>query len=107
MRAASTSRSRAARTSRPPLPATSGSRAGWYGTRDTPGNTGFGSDVTRSHEVAAAGDTGYPVGGAVVQTIEGYATELYGQLRWFTLDRDEAPGVEDVVVGTLGTRVKF
>lgn len=82
-------------------------KAGWYGTLNTLGNTGFGVDLTRSHEVAAAGDTGYSVGGAVVQTIEGYATELYSQLRWFTLDRDEAPSVEDIVVGTLGTRVKF
>jgi hypothetical protein len=82
-------------------------KGGWYGTLNTLGNTGFGIDATRSHEVAAAGDTGYSVGGAVVQTIEGYGTELYGQARWFTLDRDEAPSVEDVVVGTIGTRVKF
>jgi hypothetical protein len=82
-------------------------KGGWYGTLNTLGNTGFGIDFTRSHEVAEAGDTGYSVGGAVVQTIEGYGTELYGQVRWFTLDREEAPSVEDVLVGTLGTRVKF
>jgi hypothetical protein len=43
----------------------------------------------------------------VVQTIEGYGTELYSQLRWYTLDRGDAPSVDDIIVGTLGTRVKF
>ena len=47
------------------------------------------------------------MGAAVVQTIEGYGTELYSQVRWYTLDRDDAPNVDDIVVGTLGTRVKF
>jgi predicted porin len=82
-------------------------KGGWYGTLNTLGNTGFGIDFTRSHEIAAAGDTGYSVGGAVVQTIEGYGTELYSQVRWYTLDRDDAPSVDDIVVGTVGSRVKF
>jgi hypothetical protein len=82
-------------------------KGGWYGTLNTLGNTGFGIDLTRGEDVSAPGDTGYSVGGAVVQTIEGYGTELYGQMRWYTLDRDDAPSVEDIVVGTLGTRVKF
>ena len=60
--------------------------------------------ATRS---STAGDTGYSVGGAIVQTIEGYGTELYSQVRWYSLDRDDAPSVDDIVVGTLGTRVKF
>jgi hypothetical protein len=82
-------------------------KLGWYGTLNRLGNTGFGLDFTRGHDVSADGDTGYSVGGAVVQTIEGYGTELYSQVRWFTLDRDDAPNVDDIVVGTLGTRVKF
>jgi hypothetical protein len=82
-------------------------KLGWYGTLNRLGNTGFGVDFTRGHDVSADGDTGYSVGGAVVQTIEGYGTELYSQVRWFTLDRDDAPNVDDIVVGTLGTRVKF
>jgi hypothetical protein len=82
-------------------------KGGWYGTLNTLGNTGFGIDLTRSHEIATAGDTGYSVGGAIVQTIEGYGTELYSQVRWYSLDRDEAPSVDDIVVGTVGTRVKF
>jgi hypothetical protein len=82
-------------------------KLGWYGTLNTLGNTGLGVDFTRGHDVAAPGDTGYSVGGAVVQTIDGYGTELYSQLRWYTLDRDDAPGVDDIVVGTVGSRVKF
>jgi hypothetical protein len=82
-------------------------KLGWYGTMNRLGNTGLGVDFTRGHDVAAPGDTGYSVGGAVVQTIEGYGTELYSQLRWYTLDRDDAPSVDDIVVGTVGSRVKF
>jgi hypothetical protein len=82
-------------------------KGGWYGTLNTLGNTGFGIDLTRSHEIVTAGDTGYSVGGAIVQTIEGYGTELYSQVRWYSLDRDDAPSVDDIVVGTVGTRVKF
>jgi hypothetical protein len=37
----------------------------------------------------------------------GYGIELYSQVRWYTLDRADAPSVDDIVVGTLGTRVKF
>jgi hypothetical protein len=82
-------------------------KLGWYGTLNTLGNTGLGIDFTRGHDVSAPGDTGYSVGGAIVQTIEGYGTELYSQVRWYTLDRDDAPSVDDIVVGTVGSRVKF
>lgn len=82
-------------------------KGGWYGTLNTLGNTGVGIDFTRGHDVAAPGDIGYSVGGAVVQTVAGYGTELYSQVRWYTLDRGNAPSVDDIVVGTVGTRVKF
>ena len=81
-------------------------KLGWYGTLNTLGNTGLGIDFTRGNDVAADGVTGYSVGGAVVQTIEGYGTELYSQVRWYTLD-DNDPSVDDITVGTIGTRVKF
>jgi hypothetical protein len=81
-------------------------KLGWYATLNTLGNTGFGVDFTRGHDVSAPGDDGYSVGGAVVQTIEDYGTELYSQVRWYTLDGND-PSVDDIVVGTVGTRVKF
>jgi hypothetical protein len=82
-------------------------KGGWYSKLNVIGDTGFGVDLTRSHDVSTAGDTGYSIGGAVVQKVEGYGTELYSQVRWYSLDRDDAPSVDDIVVGTLGTRVKF
>jgi amino acid transporter len=82
-------------------------KLGWYGTLNALGNTGFGIDFTRGNDVSAPGDTGYSVGGAVVQTIDGYGTELYSQVRWYTLDRDDAPSVDDILVGMVGSRVKF
>jgi hypothetical protein len=36
-----------------------------------------------------------------------YGIALYSRVRWDTLDRADAPSVDDIVVGTLGTRVKF
>jgi predicted porin len=82
-------------------------KGGWYATLNRLGNTGFGIDFTRGHDVSADGDTGYSVGGAAVQTIEGYGTEIYTQVRWYSLDRNDAPSVDDIVVGTVGSRVKF
>jgi hypothetical protein len=52
-------------------------------------------------------DEGYSVGGAVVQQIEDFGTELYVQYRLYSLDRDGAPSVQDINVGTIGMRVKF
>ena len=57
--------------------------------------------------MAAAGDKGYSVGGAVVQAFEKYATELYLQYRVFSLDRTAGVPVSDISVGTFGARVKF
>lgn len=82
-------------------------KGGWYATLNRLGNTGFGIDFTRGHDVAAPGDLGYSVGGAVVQTVKDYGTELYSQVRWYSLDRKDAPSVDDIVVGTVGARVKF
>ena len=82
-------------------------KLGWFGTMNTLGNTGVGVDFTRGNDVSAPGDTGYSVGGAVVQTIAGFGTELYSQVRWYSLDRDDAASVDDIVVGTFGSRVKF
>ena len=75
-------------------------KLGWYGTLNTLGNTGL-RRLHPGHDVSADGDDGYSVGGAVVQTIEGYGTELYSQVRWYTLDGND-PSVDDIVVGTLG-----
>ena len=43
----------------------------------------------------------------MIQLIEQYGVVLYSQLRWFNLDRDQGPSVDDIVVGTVGTRIEF
>jgi hypothetical protein len=42
-----------------------------------------------------------------VQQFEDFGTELYLGYRLYSLDRDVAPSVEDMNVGTVGARVKF
>ncbi len=71
------------------------------------GPTGFGVDYTYSQDVSADGDEGMSVGLAAIQLIEDYGTELYAQVRIYDLDRDNANSVDDIVVGTVGTRIKF
>lgn len=82
-------------------------KLGWLANLTGLGSTAFGVDYTDSREMAAAGDKGYSVGGAVVQAFEKYATELYLQYRVFSLDRTAGVPVSDISVGTFGARVKF
>ena len=80
-------------------------KLGWQHAFFDVGDTRFGVDFTRGTDLPDDGDEGYSVGGAVVQAFSEFGAELYGQLRWFTLDSDE--DLDDITVGTLGTRVKF
>lgn len=82
-------------------------KLGWDTSLVSLGKTGFGIDIDRSKDVSSPGDEGYSVGLAAVQQIENYGTEFYTQLRWFTLDSHQGPHLDDLVVGTFGTRVKF
>jgi len=82
-------------------------KLGWL-TRFFPvGQTAFAIDYTRSVNLPTGRDKGYSVGGAAVQQLEDYGTELYMQYRVYSLDRDVEPSVEDMYVGTIGARVKF
>jgi len=71
------------------------------------GATGFGIDATYSENVAGEGDEGMSFGFAAIQLVEDYGIEFYAQVRYYDLDRDQGTGVEDIVVGTVGSRVKF
>ena len=82
-------------------------KGGWLTRFFSVGQTGFGVDYTRSMNLPTGRDKGYSVGGAVVQQFEDYGTELYLQYRLYSLDRDVAPSVENMNVGTIGARVKF
>jgi len=82
-------------------------KGGWLTRLFSAGQTGFAVDYTRSVNLPTGRDKGYSVGGAVVQQFEDYGTELYLQYRLYSLDRDVAPSVENMNVGTIGARVKF
>ena len=71
------------------------------------GPTGFGVDYTWTENVSGDGDQGQGVGLAAVQVLERYGIELYTQVRWYKVDRGERPNFDDIVVGTVGTRVRF
>lgn len=77
--------------------------------------TGYGSVVlcrrrrlrSFSKHVTAQGDEGESVGLAVLQTIDSYGIDLYGQFRWYSLDRAVGPSLEDISVFTAGARWAF
>lgn len=82
-------------------------KAGWLTRFFSVGDTAFGVDYNRSVNLPTDSDEGYSVGAAVVQQFEEFGTELYLQYRLYSLDRDLDPSVQDINVGTIGTRVKF
>ncbi len=82
-------------------------KLGWLANFTSLGYTAFGVDYTNSRDMAADGDKGYSVGGAVVQAFEKYATEVYLQYRLFSLNRTQATPVNNINMGTFGVRVKF
>ena len=82
-------------------------KGGWLTRLFSVGQTGFGVDYTRSVNLPTGRDDGYSVGVAAVQQFENFGTELYLGYRLYSLDRDVAPSVENMNVGTVGARVKF
>ncbi|MEX1326391.1 MAG: hypothetical protein AB1Z29_06285, partial [Desulfobacterales bacterium] len=82
-------------------------KGGWLTRFFSVGQTGFGVDYARSLNLPTGRDDGYSVGVAAVQQFEDFGTELYLGYRLYSLDRDVAPSVEDISVGTVGARVKF
>jgi len=82
-------------------------KLGWLANFFSVGQTGFGVDYTRSLNLPTGRDDGYSVGTVAVQQFEKYGTELYLGYRLYSLDRDVAPSVENMHVGTVGARVKF
>jgi predicted porin len=71
------------------------------------GPTGFGVDYTQGEDISGEGAEGTSYGLAAVQRIERYGIDLYGQLRWYELDAGTGPALENVTVGTFGTKFTF
>ena len=82
-------------------------KVGWDTSFFPLGPTGFGADLTYTENFSGEGDEGLGVGLAAIQLIETFGIDLYSQLRVFDLDRDSGDSVDDIVVGTVGTRIKF
>ena len=82
-------------------------KAGWLTRFFSFGETAFGVDYTRSLNLPTDSDDGYSVAAAAVQQFEEYGTEIYLLYRLHSLDRDAAPSVQDISVGSIGARVKF
>ena len=82
-------------------------KVGWLTRFFSFGETAFAVDYDRSVNLPTGTDEGYSAGAAIVQQFEDYGTELYMQYRFYSLDRDADPNVQDINVGTIGARVKF
>lgn len=82
-------------------------KVGWDTDFFPVGPTGFGLDATYGENISGEGDEGVSFGLAAIQLVEDYGIEFYAQFRYFDLDRDQGAGVEEIIVGTVGSRVKF
>lgn len=82
-------------------------KLGWIANFSTLGYTAFGVDYTNSGNMPTSDDRGYSIGGALVQSFENYATELYLQYRVYSLKQGSGVPLADIKVSTLGVRVKF
>lgn len=71
------------------------------------GPTGFGVDYTYGEDIAREGDESVSVGLAAVQLIEQFGWEVYGQFRYFDLDREGIEDPDEIYAGTVGSRLKF
>ena len=82
-------------------------KVGWLHRFFDAGETAFGVDYSLINNVPTGSHDGYSAGAAVVQAFERYGTELYGQIRIYSLSNDGSPGAQSITAGTIGTRVKF
>ena len=82
-------------------------KVGWLKRFFSWGVTAFGVDYTRSMYLPTDGDDGYSIGAAVVQPFDAFGTEIYALYRYYTVDRDVEPEVQDINMVSIGTRVKF
>ena len=82
-------------------------KLGWLTRFFSFGETAFGVDYTQSLNLPTGRDKGYSIGAAAVQQFEEYGTEVFLLYRLHSLDRDAAPSVHDIHVGSIGARVKF
>jgi len=81
-------------------------KGGWKTDFFKVGGTAFAIDYTEIYDTDQDGDEGWSFGAFTVQKIHDFGIELYGGFRLHDLDRDDV-NLEQILVGTMGTRVKF
>ena len=81
-------------------------KGGWNTDFFQIGGTAFSIDFTETYDMDQDGDEGWSLGAFTVQKIRGFGIELYGGFRMYDLDRDDV-NTDQILVGTVGTRVKF
>ena len=81
-------------------------KGGWKADFFKVGSTAFSIDYTEIYDTDQDGDEGWSFGTYAVQRIHDFGIELYGGFRLYDLDR-VGVNLEQILVGTMGTRVKF
>ena len=81
-------------------------KGGWKADFFKVGSTAFSIDYTEIYDTDQDGDEGWSFGTYAVQRIQEFGIELYGGFRLYDLDR-VGVNLDQILVGSMGTRVKF
>ena len=81
-------------------------KGGWKTDFFKVGGTAFSIDYTEIYDTDQDGDEGWSFGAFAVQRIHDFGIELYGGFRLHDLDR-VGVNLDQILVGSMGTRVKF
>ena len=81
-------------------------KGGWKTDFFKVGSTAFSIDYTETYDMEQSGDEGWSFGAFAVQRIQDFGIELYGGFRLYDLDRVDV-NLDQILVGNMGTRVKF
>ncbi len=82
-------------------------KGGWIADFFDFGSSHFGLHGARTGNLPTSGDEGWTLGTAFVQRLEDFGIELYTKLSVYDLDRENDPSVDQIVVLSAGSRVKF
>jgi hypothetical protein len=81
-------------------------KGGWLADQFDFGKTALVVDYTETTDISTDGDDGQSYGFFVVQYLEDYGTEFFGGVRVYDLDSSDLD-TDEIIVGNIGTRVKF
>ena len=81
-------------------------KGGWKTDFIKLGSTALSIDYTETYDMVQSGDEGWSLGAFAVQRIQNFGIELYGGFRLYDLDQIDT-NLDQIMVGSIGTRVKF